>query len=236
MNQRDQQSQRSTGTDRKTFLGRVRKALGRSGPLKEPPEPPRVEESLVRLAGPGEDLLALFTEQAEGNGMEVRRCSADQLPAKLGEVLAEIGTQRMTAAVDRLPNADALLAAARERGIEIGDWRGDREMEAHYEADTGLTDVHAALAETGTLLCNSDADHGRGHSLAPAAHIALVRRSDLLPDMLDYMAARHDLAPADLPSAQAMITGPSKTADIEGVLITGVHGPGRALVLLVEDG
>lgn len=229
-------NQKSDGTDRQTFLGRVRKALGRSGPPTETPEPPRADESLVRLAGPDEDLCALFTEQAEGTGMEVRRCRAESLTEMLSELLAEIGTERVTAALDRLPEGGALLEAVRGRGIEVGGWRDDREMNAHYEADTGLTDVHAALAETGTLICNSDADHGRGHSLAPAAHVAIVRRSDILPDMLDYMAGQQGIAPADLPSAQAMITGPSKTADIEGVMITGVHGPGRVLVLLVEDG
>ena len=91
----------------------------------------------------------------------------------------------------------------------------------------------AALAETGTLICCTDADHARGHSLAVPLHVAIVRQSDILPDMIDYMARIHGSSPADLPSAQTLITGPSKTADIEGVLITGVHGPGKVCVLIV---
>jgi L-lactate dehydrogenase complex protein LldG len=106
-------------------------------------------------------------------------------------------------------------------------------MEPHFIADASVTDVHAALAETGTLICNSDADHSRGCSLAVPTHIAIVRRQDLVPDMLDYTATLAGLTPAQLPSAQAFITGPSKTADIEGVLITGVHGPGKVIILLV---
>ena len=122
-----------------------------------------------------------------------------------------------------------------DRGITLCDWQSDPTMKNHYAVDAGVTDVHAALAETGTLICCSDSTHGRGLSLVPPIHIAIVRRSDILPDMLDYMATCESTDPADLPSAQALITGPSKTGDIEGVLITGVHGPGRVLICLVED-
>ena len=107
-------------------------------------------------------------------------------------------------------------------------------MHSQYEADVGITDVHAALAETGTLVCQAGPLHGRGHSLVPPVHVAIVRRSDILPDLLDLVARMPENS-RELPSAIALITGPSKTADIEGILITGVHGPGRVFVLLVED-
>ncbi|MAE60513.1 MAG: hypothetical protein CMJ49_04050 [Planctomycetaceae bacterium] len=115
------------------------------------------------------------------------------------------------------------------------DWRNDSKMTSAYQADAGLTGVHAGLAETGTLICNSDAAHARGASLAPPVHIAVVRRRDILPDMLDYLPRLEGMSPAELPSSQAWITGPSKTADIEGVLITGVHGPGKLIIVLVDD-
>src|SRR5690606_18699946 len=97
------------------------------------------------------------------------------------------------------------------------------------------TDVHAAIAETGSLVCCSDGGHSRGLSLIPPVHIAIVRKSDILPDMFDFWPRYAQSQPDELPSSIAFITGPSKTADIEGVLITGVHGPGRVFVLVVED-
>lgn len=224
-------------TTRAQMIERIRQALGRSGGGGEAPQPPAVDEALVRLAGPEEDLPRLFAEQAEGVGMEVRRCKAEGLAGALVGVLEEIDAGRVTLAVDRLGEeaAGAIEAAVGEAGIETADWRGDRAMRGQYEVDAGVTDVHAALAETGSIVCNTDAGHGRGGSLVPPVHVAIVREGDIRADLVDYMASVRGESAAGLPSAQAIITGPSKTADIEGVLITGVHGPGRVMILLVES-
>jgi L-lactate dehydrogenase complex protein LldG len=224
-----------TLTTREQFMETVRRALGRRGPLAEAPVPPVVDDALVRLTGPGEDLVDLFAERAAQVGMAVRRTTAQGLPTQVLDALRECGATSITLAIDRLEMKEALAAALTEAGIELRPWAEDRSMAAHYEAHAGVSDVHAALAETGTLICCSDAAHGRGHSLVPPVHIAIVRRTDILPDLLDYVAALRGVAGPDLPSAIALITGPSKTADIEGILITGVHGPGRVVILLVED-
>jgi L-lactate dehydrogenase complex protein LldG len=107
-------------------------------------------------------------------------------------------------------------------------------LHEQFTLDAGITDVHAAVAETGTLICCSGPGHSRGLSLIPPIHIAIVRAADILPDMLDYFASRRGQKSPQLPSSQAFITGPSKTADIEGELIVGVHGPGRVYVVVVE--
>jgi L-lactate dehydrogenase complex protein LldG len=128
-----------------------------------------------------------------------------------------------------------------EAEVTVDDgWRGDRTMEPEYEADAGVTDVAAAIAETGSIVCVSDGERGRGLSLVPGAHVAVVRASQVLADLSDYMA-RLDAEGGEksdgsgVPSSRAIITGPSKTADIEGVLITGVHGPEQVVIVLVED-
>ena len=209
-------------------------ALGRAAPPTAAPSPPAIDESLIRLAHAGDDLPALFARRAQEVGMMVRRTTAAGLATQLLDVLRSIEARSVTLAIDRLPMRDALRRALVESDIELRPWEHDRAMASHYGADAGITDVHAALAETGTLICNSDASHGRGHSLVPPIHIAIVRCSDILPDLLDYLRGLGGAGSADLPSAQALITGPSKTADIEGILITGVHGPGKVFILLVE--
>jgi L-lactate dehydrogenase complex protein LldG len=228
-----------THTTQDQFLARIRKALGRSAPLAVAPKPPQIDDDLVRLAGPGDDLVGLFAMRAVEVGMIVHRINVDRLADTLAGLLCQLKVKTATLAVDRLPQSPVIRAAISSANVMLLEWAGDRTMRNQYLADAGITDVHAALAETGSLVCNSDAAHGRGHSLAPPIHFAIVRRSDILPDMLDYMnaiaAQCAGFGPASLPSAQAIITGPSKTADIEGILITGVHGPEQVHILLLQD-
>ena len=84
----------------------------------------------------------------------------------------------------------------------------------------GVTRVSGAIAETGTLILRDrDASHRLG-ALAPWIHIALIDRSDIVRTVSDAVAT-FDEDPSII-----FITGPSKSADIEGVLVEGVHGPG----------
>ena len=75
----------------------------------------------------------------------------------------------------------------------------------------------------------------RGLSLVPLRHVAVLRRSEILPDMIDYLESLEGSSITDLPSSQVFVTGPSKTADIEGKLFTGVHGPAEVHIFLVTD-
>lgn len=222
--------------DRATFMARVRDALevGQTQPPSE--RPPVVDEALARLASTEDELVAMFTKRAEAVGMHVHPCTAAELTARLIALLREVGAKRIATSVGSIPQALGLNEALRRAGFELVDWKKQPGFEAQYELDAGVTDVHAAFAETGTLVCNSDAGHSRGLSLVPPIHVALVREADILPDMIDYWPRLRGLASGDLPSSQAFITGPSKTADIEGVLIQGVHGPERVEIMVVGDG
>jgi len=88
-----------------------------------------------------------------------------------------------------------------------------------------------AIAETGTLMMCSGAGHERVASLLPPMHIAIVERQQIVPDLIDAMAT---LKSASLPSNVTLITGPSKTGDIELQLTTGVHGPGKWRVIVIQ--
>lgn len=104
-----------------------------------------------------------------------------------------------------------------------------RELAAN--ARFGISQMEWALADTGTLVQDSRAVEQRLVSSLPAIHIALAPSSGLLPDMPELLTR---LRP-DNSGYIAMITGPSRTADIERVLTIGVHGPERLVIVFVDD-
>jgi L-lactate dehydrogenase complex protein LldG len=91
----------------------------------------------------------------------------------------------------------------------------------------GLTLAAGAIAETGTLILSDNTSSSRLGALAPWVHIAAISRADIHPDISAAIAA----FPKD-PNL-VWVTGPSKTADVEGILIEGVHGPGLQAALLL---
>lgn len=227
------------GDTRDAFMARVHKALEHDRTTAPTEPPPAVDETLVRLASSTDNLPDRFEAGATAVGMKVYRCEKSAVSLKLGAVLDLIGVKSAAVGLgtlDTMFDVEATLAA---HHVEIVDWRnvpeGANPFEPQYDIGVGITDVAAALAETGTLIVQSGRDRSRGLSLVPPFHIALVRRSDLLPDMIDYWQRLAGIPGPELPSSQSFITGPSKTADIEGQLITGVHGPGEVHILLITD-
>ncbi len=189
----------------------------------------------ARLVRPGDDLAGLFEKRATQVGMKVQRVQAAGLVRRIGELLAELGAKRVVVSVGTVSQALGLKDSLRRQGVEVVDWAATPGLEAQYDTDVGITDVHAAIAESGTMVYQSDAGHSGGLSLVPPAHIAVVRKSDILPDLIDFWERMKGVPRERWASSIVLITGPSKTADIEGVLVTGVHGPGQVFILLVED-
>ena len=91
----------------------------------------------------------------------------------------------------------------------------------------GITRAVGAIAETGTIMLNDTTTSRRLGALAPWVHIAVLRREEVLANVAQAVAVL-----GDDPNV-IWCTGPSKTADVEGILIEGVHGPGRQIALLM---
>ncbi|HVW21443.1 MAG TPA: LUD domain-containing protein [Opitutaceae bacterium] len=92
----------------------------------------------------------------------------------------------------------------------------------------GITRAAGAIAESGTIILNDAATSDRLAALAPWAHVAVIARADLHPDLPHAVSQL-----GDDPNV-IWCTGPSKTADIEGILIQGVHGPGVQIALVLD--
>ena len=86
-----------------------------------------------------------------------------------------------------------------------------------------------ALADTGSVVLAASPDEPRARSLLPAVHVSLLAEDRILPDL----AALFEAIGAELPSALAIVTGPSRSADIEQKLAVGVHGPGEVHIVLL---
>jgi L-lactate dehydrogenase complex protein LldG len=85
------------------------------------------------------------------------------------------------------------------------------------------------LADTGSVVLAASPDEPRARSLLPAVHVTRLREDRILPSLADLFAA----VGGDLPSALAIVSGPSKSGDIEQQMTVGVHGPGEVHVVLV---
>jgi L-lactate dehydrogenase complex protein LldG len=91
-----------------------------------------------------------------------------------------------------------------------------------------------AVAETGTLAMASRPGAERVASLLPPVHVAVISADQIVPDLFDLFATMQKSLP-ELPSSWVLITGPSKTGDLELKLTTGVHGPGHWHVIVARE-
>lgn len=212
------------------LIEKVRRALGRTSPLQTPPVPPAIDEPITRLVHTDIGLPELWAKHAEDQKMHVATTSPDDLPAAVVQFLRENNCRRIALSKSPILERLQILPALRAAGFEAKLWP-DMTLHELYEYDCGITDVTYAVAETGSLVIKPSADHGRGLSLVPMFHVAIVEPKNLLPDLVDLM---EKLAADPDRSNWILITGPSKTADIEMNTVTGVHGPNIVQAFLLK--
>lgn len=197
-------------------MTRVRGALHRA-PHDPVEAPPAVRQPLA--SWDEAELAEGFASELEAVGGRAHRAATlDEARRVIGDLVAELGGEPGV-----IVSSDALVREVLD-GVEVGF------AAAPAEAGLGITGVLCAIASTGTLVLAGDV--GRQASLLPMNHLALVRSSQIVPGMAEALA-RHA---AELPSAWIQATGPSRTADIELTLTTGVHGPGVVDVVLIAEG
>jgi L-lactate dehydrogenase complex protein LldG len=100
--------------------------------------------------------------------------------------------------------------------------------------DVGVTSAQAAIAETGTLVLESERERHRVVSLLPPVHIAIINASDICLTLGDALAHVRRIGVSDFSPTITFVTGPSRTADIELTLAIGVHGPKELYVIIIE--
>lgn len=106
----------------------------------------------------------------------------------------------------------------------------EHNRQALFGYDFGITEAFGAIAETGSLILTDGGTSSRLAALAPWVHVAVVERGRIVADLQAALAAH----PSD-PNI-IWVTGPSRTGDVEGILIEGVHGPGVQAAMLRPGG
>ena len=196
-----------------------------------------------------EDYLAKFEAEWEKvAGVAYRVANMDELEAVFQKILALAETHAVALSgnpllaelgiADRLTALNKFVTSwAAGAGVSAANTLPDF-TKASFAAGAGITGVDFVLAESGTLVLSSATEGVQVASLAPPIHIALYRRSQLVGSLDEVLAKLPISNSQDRPTAGrsvVFITGTSRTADIEQILIRGVHGPREAHAILVED-
>lgn len=172
------------------------------------------------------DLLPAFEAQATRVGATVHRAARGDAPARAATILGEADC-RTVAVAGAVSDRPAFVYALRAAGLEEAPpatlWPTRR-------ADGGISGASLGVAETGSVLLASSAEDRRVE-LCVDVHLVLVEVATLVPDLGPALAALRALA-ARPPVYASLVSGPSRSADIERQLTIGVHGP-RALHLLL---
>jgi L-lactate dehydrogenase complex protein LldG len=210
---------------REEILGKVRSALGRSAGSAAPALPASARVA-PRTPGDSEAELELLLEEIRKLGGTVRRLtSLEELATALAELVKAEGVRKAalwsTPQLRQLGIEQMLVVL----GVSIVSGSADKRQLA--ECELGVTGADALLPETGTLLLRSGPERPRAVSLVPRVHLAIVHPSALRADL------HQALADVKGEGYAVLVSGPSRTADIELTLTVGVHGPKSLYVLVL---
>jgi len=202
-------------------MDKVRRSLKRDQPLAAAPVPPVIDEHIARLVSSDIGLPELFARQAAHLKMQVEMIRIDDLADGLATYLKGVGSKRVMLTDLPLIRSLSLTDHLTSQGFDA-KYASQIKLDEAYDFDAGVTEVDYAVAESGTLVIRHRPEHNRAISLVPFVHVAILQPKNFLPDLIDLMDR---LTKEGTGSGVTLISGPSKTADIELNVVTGVHGP-----------
>lgn len=238
------------------MLARIREALGHEEGDRLPADAGAggAEPAKIRLEGvlppiPDQERVSRFEAELRKVGGTCHRASTlADIEGIVRAVLA--GAAVPSVVLSRNPLLQQLHLAERLRALGIAvteypaaasenpDALDHAYREQCFSAAAGITGVDFVLAESGSLVLSSATEGSQLASLAPPVHIALYRPPQavaFLEELLDALPVERSLNAPSPGRSVVFVTGPSRTADIEQILIRGVHGPREVHAILVED-
>ena len=221
---------------RDAFLQRVRQAVAEGN---RPGAAADLEaRGTVGYQGAGADPVARFCQELTTAGGVAHVVPDRQTTvARVLQLVQEKSARRILVGRGALLESLNLPERLRGVGVEVATIEAlapETSRAPFFGADLGISGVDYLVAETGSVALLARRDEPRSLSLLPPVHIAVAERSQIIPDLFDLFDAVSARAAGALPSCLSLITGPSKTGDIELRLVTGVHGPGEIHVVLIN--
>ena len=203
------------------ILGKIRKALAVGN---EAPVAPDLT-SPIYAPLPDEDLVVAFAQIFKAKGGELFHASSEEdLSEGMNSFLQAYGYKEVHVwdpiAAEFLTDQNCKLIT------------NDKNFE---QVEVGFTICEMMVARTGSILVSSAKASGRRLTIYPPHHVVIAAASQIVADIDDAFKALKRLYPEHLPSMVSMITGPSRTADIEKTLVLGAHGPKRLTLFLLDD-
>jgi len=225
--------------DRKQILGRIRKALRTPAPKLNHPKAENqlpvvnnnsdFREWLPPVGESWDEQAALFASNAEALKAEFILCeNENDLTQKIAALKTECGWKKIATHKSTFI-AKVLLGI----GIPTIDTNDGYEIDDLESCDVGITECDALIAQTGTILVTTQSAGGRALSVLPPHHVVIARREQLLPDLTAAYQLLHSKYKSTFPTTISLITGPSRTGDIERILVLGAHGPKRLTIFCV---
>lgn len=210
---------------RELILARIEEALSDTHP--QPFEATAAQKRAV--LPPVTDLIPQFAANAEFLRAEFHACTDEAAAkAKLAELAAKHGWKKV--ATHRGTLTDALVRSSGfSPFLDATDGYDRFELEA---CDAGITECDALIAQTGSVFLTARSGGGRALSVLPEHHVVLARRDQLLPDLPAGYELIQQRYGAAWPSLTTLITGPSRTGDIERIIILGAHGPKKLTIVM----
>ena len=225
--------------DRDAILGRVKEALREPAPLKHPaersaggePTTAHFREWLPPVGAGIDERLELFRRLSESLRSELVSCASVQEAAAEIISLATTGGWKtmalhhgelIDALIPLLPSSLTLLPL--QSGYDKDELEG---------CDAGLTECDLLVAQTGSVCVTSKNSGGRVLSVLPPHHIVVASKGQLVSDLTEAYSSLAAKYRDGYPSMISFITGPSRTGDIERILVLGAHGPKRLTILLL---
>ncbi len=237
--------EKSLMSERENIFASIREALSvpapRPGHAHSPaadkdhppilPTPADHRRVMPLVGASAEEQLALFKKNAADLRADFRSVkNVETLGAELKQLGVAEGWKRVAAHHGELTDT-----ACKALGIAPLFTHAAFDHQELGHCDAGITECDALIAQTGSVVLTSRSAGGRSLSVLPPHHVVLARRSQLVPDLPAAFAVLKSKYRSNYPSMLSIITGPSRTGDIERILVLGAHGPKKLTIFYCEE-